>query len=253
MPRPRPPPPRARDSPFRPISSLPPRARASLPCALSPSLADEPTPPASRSHHRSLTRSLPLADRPHQSAAPSSSPHTARRGHLRPPFSPRPLAHPLAAQRGSAPPRPRRLAASLPGITPAVRSRRRRCATFIFGAVLLTGVRRAPPLPSPRAPIKGSPQALPSPHRPQPPLSSPHLSSVVEAPPPSSPPVSLLPPSPFPSGGPARNWSGLSASPHRRELGTPLPYPNPRPELTGGDFRRGAPPPPHGQPPPDRL
>jgi hypothetical protein len=62
------------------------RARASPPCAPL-SLADEPTPPSSRS----LARSLPLADRPHRSAASSSSPRTARRGHLRPsPPSPRP-------------------------------------------------------------------------------------------------------------------------------------------------------------------
>jgi hypothetical protein len=54
-----------------------------------------------------------------------------RRGHLRPPSSPRPLAHPLAAQRSSAPPRPHRLTASLPGTAPAVRSRRRRCAALI--------------------------------------------------------------------------------------------------------------------------
>jgi hypothetical protein len=44
-----------------------------------------------------------------------------------------------------------------------VRSRRRRCAALNSGAVHLTGVRRAPLLPSPRAPIKGSPRALPCP------------------------------------------------------------------------------------------
>jgi hypothetical protein len=189
MPRPLPPP----SHPRLPLSAHLRPASARQPALRSLSLVDEPTPPASRSHHRSLTRSLPLADRPHRSAAPSSSPRTARRSHLRPPSSPRPLAHPLAAQRSSAPPRPRRLTASLPGTAPAVRFRLRRYATFISGVVHLTGVRRALPLPSPRAPIKGSPRALPSPHRPQPPLSSPRLSSVVEAPPPSSPPVSLLP------------------------------------------------------------
>jgi hypothetical protein len=36
-------------------------------------------------------------------------------------------------------------------------------------------------------------------------------------------------------------------------LGAPLPYPNPRPELTGGDFRSGAPPPLRRQPPPGPL
>jgi hypothetical protein len=44
-----------------------------------------------------------------------------------------------------------------------VRSRRRRCAALNSGAVHLTGVRRAPLLPSPRTPIKGSPRALPCP------------------------------------------------------------------------------------------
>jgi hypothetical protein len=39
--------------------------------------------------------------------------------------------------------------------------------------VHLTSARRAPPLPSPRAPIKRSPRAPPSPHRPRPPPSTP--------------------------------------------------------------------------------
>jgi hypothetical protein len=59
--------------------------------------------------------------------------------------------------------------------------------------VHLTGVRRAPSLPSPRAPIKGSPRALPSPHRPQPPLSSPRPSSIR-----GSAAVSSLSGNPFP-------------------------------------------------------
>jgi hypothetical protein len=59
--------------------------------------------------------------------------------------------------------------------------------------VHLTGVRRAPPLPSPRAPIKGSPRVLPSPQRPQPPLSSPRPSSIH-----GSAAVSSLSGNPFP-------------------------------------------------------
>jgi hypothetical protein len=59
--------------------------------------------------------------------------------------------------------------------------------------VHLTGARRAPPLPSPRAPIKRSPQAPPSPHRPQPPPFSPRQAQFREAPPSSSPPVSSPP------------------------------------------------------------
>jgi hypothetical protein len=189
-----PPPPRARDS----LSST--HFRAASACAparpaLSLALADEPIPPASRSHHCSLARSLSLADRPHRSAASSSSPRTAHRGHLRPasPPSPRPLAHLLAAQRSLAPPCPRRLTASLPSTAPAVRSRRRRGAALNSGAMHLTDVRRASPLPSPRAPIKGSPRALPSPHRPQPPLSSPRPSSFR-----GSTVVSSLSGNPFP-------------------------------------------------------
>jgi hypothetical protein len=119
-----PPPPRARDSPFRPISGLPPHARQPALHSLSLSLADEPTPPASRSHHRSLARSLPLADRPHRLVTPSSSLRTARRGHLRPsPPSPRPssrrtekfgIAPSLPLDRVLARYRPRRAASSSP-------------------------------------------------------------------------------------------------------------------------------------------
>jgi hypothetical protein len=68
------------------------------------------------------------------------------------------------------------------------------------GAVHLTCARRAPPLPFPRAPIKRSPRAPPSPHRPQPPLSSPRPSSIREAPPSSPSLVSPSLSSPSPSG-----------------------------------------------------
>jgi hypothetical protein len=66
--------------------------------------------------------------------------------------------------------------------------------------VHLTGARRAPPLPFPRAPIKRLPWASPSPHRPQPPLSSPRPSSTREAPPSSPSPVCPSLSSPSPSG-----------------------------------------------------
>jgi hypothetical protein len=72
---------RGRSPPFGPfLTCFRARSHSALP------LADEPTPPA----NSSLARSLPLADRPHRSAASSSSPHTARRGHLRPPSPPLP-------------------------------------------------------------------------------------------------------------------------------------------------------------------
>jgi hypothetical protein len=71
------------------------------------------------------------------------------------------------------------------------------------GAMHLTGARRAPPLPFPRAPIKRSPQTPPSPHRPQPPPSSHRPSSIREAPPSSPSPVSPSPSSPSLSVGPA--------------------------------------------------
>jgi hypothetical protein len=60
------------------------------------------------------------------------------------------------------------------------------------GAVHLTGAHRAPPLSSPRAPIKRSPRAPPSPHRPRPLPSSPRPSTIRGAPP--SPPSPVSPP-----------------------------------------------------------
>jgi hypothetical protein len=79
-----------------------------------------------------------------------------------------------------------------------VASHRRRCAAFMAGTVQLAGVRRAPPLPSPRAPIKGSPRAPSSLHRPRPLPSSPSPSTIREAPSSSSSPVSPFPLLPLP-------------------------------------------------------
>jgi hypothetical protein len=66
------------------------------------------------------------------------------------------------------------------------------------GTVQLAGVRRAPPLPSPRAPIKGSPRAPSSLHRPRPFPSSPSPSTIREASSSSSSPVSPFPLLPLP-------------------------------------------------------
>jgi hypothetical protein len=190
--------------------------------------------------HLALTR-----DRSHWQTGPTSqSPRRPRRvrprrGHLRPPSSssPRPLATAATSLHGTA----RRAVSSslLCGIN--------------SGVVHLTGVRRAPPLPSPQAPIKGSPRALPCPAPASATPLPPRPRSVAKVPPSSSPPVSPSPSSPFPSGGSARNWLGSSVAPLCCELGTPLPYPNPCTNLTVSDSRRGAPPPPRGQPPPGLL
>jgi hypothetical protein len=93
-----------------------------------------PHPPAALS----LARSLPLADRPHRSAASSSSPRTARCGHLRPPSPPSPPSPRPSPRRtgefGTAPSlpldrvlaryRPRRAVSS----SPLCGIKRRRCA-----------------------------------------------------------------------------------------------------------------------------
>jgi hypothetical protein len=104
----------------------------------------------------------------------------------------------------------------------------------------LTGARRAPSLPSPRAPIKRLPRAPPSLHRPRPLPSSPRPSAIREAPPSSPSPVS---PSPLLSL-PLR-WSSEKLS----EPSISLTRPRTR-EPTGGDPHRGTPPPPRGPPPP---
>jgi hypothetical protein len=180
-----PPPPRPRIPPLRPISR-PARAREAARAL--PSLTSQPHLPVP------LARALPLTGRP---APPVSrvvflaydappSPH-------RHPLHRRPLAHPLAAQEefGTAPSSPldqrpcpvppRRGVSSAP------------LCDINAGAMHLTGARRAPPLPSPRAPIKRSPRAPPSPHRPRPLPSSPRPSAIREAPPSSPSPVSSSP------------------------------------------------------------
>jgi hypothetical protein len=163
-----------------------------------------PTPPAIRSLSRahSLWQTGPTGQLPRR---PPCVRLVAVTSDHRPLHRPRPLAHPLAAQGRLAPPRPRRLTVSSPGTAPAVRSRRRRCAAINAGTVHLTSIRRAPPLPSPRVPIKGSPQALPylapasaTPSSPRP--SSIRGSAAVFS---LSGKPSLS--SPFPYGGPARN------------------------------------------------
>jgi hypothetical protein len=110
---------------FRPAS----RARAAC-SALPLSLADELTPPASRSLSRAHSRwqtgptGHPLRRPPRVRLVPVTSDR-------RPLHRRRPLAQPLAAQESLAPPHPRRLTMSLPGTAPAVRSRRRRCEALM--------------------------------------------------------------------------------------------------------------------------
>jgi hypothetical protein len=136
----------------------PARSRSALPLPL----ANEPTPPASRSLSRAHSRwqtgptGQPLRRPPRVRLVTVTSDR-------RPLHRPRPHAHPHAAHESLAPPPPRPLTVSLPGTAPVVRSRRRRCAALNAGVVHLTGARRAPPLPSPWAPIKGSPRELPCP------------------------------------------------------------------------------------------
>jgi hypothetical protein len=192
MPRPLSPPPPSRPQlPFpRPISGPLSRTRASPPCALS--LADEPSPPVSRpilrlARDHSTGSVAPLVSRfvvfP---AVPSSRSPPAIASVPSSVFSP----HREVWHRSVLPPpldqRPRRY-------RPAVASHRRRCAAFMAGTVQLVGVRRAPPLPSPRAPIKGSPRAPSSPA----PASTipllPRPSAIRRAPPSSPSPVSSPP------------------------------------------------------------
>jgi hypothetical protein len=185
--------------------------------------------PSPSAHLRPTQRSRPrTADAPSPLVSPAPSPllAIAPTGRLAPPVSHlvvlaaygfvavtsghRPLPRPVP----SLIPSPHRkvwhrpvlaaAAASLHGTT--------RCAVLSSplcginsGAVHLTGVRRAPPLPSPRAPIKGSPRALSCPAPASATPLPPRPSSVAKAPPSSSPPVSPSPSSPSPSGGSARN------------------------------------------------
>jgi hypothetical protein len=174
--------PRARAFPsLGPLAGL--LAREATRALPSPALADTPAP---------LARVLSLTGRP---APPVSrvvfpaydappSPHR-RPLHLRP----------LAAQEefGTAPSSPldQRPYPVPPrrGVSSAALCR------INAGAVHLTGARRAPPLPFPRAPIKRPPRAPPSPHQPRPLPSSPRPSTIhgapLSSPSPVSPPSSL--------------------------------------------------------------
>jgi hypothetical protein len=134
--------------------------------------------------------SLSLTSRPHLPAAPSRVLPLA--GRPAPPVSrfvvllayDSPLSPPSPSPPSSSPrPSPRRTgefgtAPSLPldRVLAWYRPRREVSSSPLcginVGAVHLTGARRSPPLPLPRTPIKRSPRAPPSPHQPQPPLSS---------------------------------------------------------------------------------
>jgi hypothetical protein len=124
---------------------------------------------------------------------------------------------------------------------------------LIGGAVQAHRRREAPPLPFPRAPIKGTHRAPPSPHRPRPFLSSLVRAQFVERPPPSSSsPVS------HPSLLPAPllvhqviAWPPSFATLPRTQYTTPPPRLLARAHRR--QPRREAPPPPRGQPPPDPL
>jgi hypothetical protein len=203
-----------RKNPSLPLAGLnPARGRFPLPRPRLP--PPQPTyRPTPRSRPRTLTRrphlsappprphsrSLPLADWPHPSVTSSSSPRTTL------PRSPQTTVPNLAPS-----PRPSPCCTGKFGTAPSslldrvlARYRPRRavsssslCGNY-SGAVHPTGVRRAPPLPSPRAPIKGSPRALPCPAPASATPLLPRPSPVTKAPPSSSPPVSLPPLLPSP-------------------------------------------------------
>jgi hypothetical protein len=97
----------------------------------------------------SLARSLSLADRPHRSAASSSSRTTHRRPLTVVPSITVPSPIPSPYRKSSAPPRPHRLTNVLAQYRPAVESHRRRCAALM--PALCTSpapaeLRRFPPL-----------------------------------------------------------------------------------------------------------
>jgi hypothetical protein len=155
---PRPPPPLRPHSPLTahcrpaPPRAQPPRSPPSL------SLTRRPHLPAAPSH------ALPLAGRP----APPVSRFVVLLAYDSPP-SPRPSPR-RTGEFGTAPSSP------LDRVLARYRPRREVSSSPLCGinagAVHLTGARRAPPLPFPRAPIKRSPRAPPPPHRPHPPPSS---------------------------------------------------------------------------------
>jgi hypothetical protein len=139
--------------------SPPPGWAESSPRPLSPPVPATPSPSA---HLRPTPRSrpLPLADWPHRSAAPSSSPRTAlSRSPLTtvPSLAPSPRPSPRRTGKfGTAPSSP--LDRVLARYRPVVRSRRRRCAAFtpaLCTSPASAELHRSPP----RAPIKWSPRA----------------------------------------------------------------------------------------------
>jgi hypothetical protein len=220
-----PPPSRPRSPPFRP-NCRPAPARAQPPHSPpSLSLTSRPHLPAAPS------RALPLAGRP----APPVSRFVALLAYDTPPSPPSsspPSPSPLPSPRrtgefGTAPSSP------LDRVLARHHPRREVSSSPLCGinadAVHLTGARRAPLLPFPRAPIKRSPRAPPSPHRPQPPLSSPRPSSIREAPPSSPSPVSPSLSSPSPSGLRSKKLARpiSFAPPPRVWNATPLPQSSP--------------------------
>jgi hypothetical protein len=148
-----------------------PHLPAALPRALPP--AGRPAPPVSR------FVVLLTYDSPSSPPSPSPRPSPRRTGKF-----------------GTA--RPHRLTVYSPGTAPRREVSSSPLCGINAGAVHLTGARRAPPLPFPQAPIKRSPRAPPSPHRPQPPVSSLARAQFAEAPPSSSSPVSHPPLLPSP-------------------------------------------------------
>jgi hypothetical protein len=175
-----------------------PRARAFPSLGPLAGLLARAKPPARSPHPLSLTRQplslahFPsLADRPHRSAA-SSSPRTT----LHRPLTAVPsIAVPSPHRKSSAPPRTPPLDQRPYPVPPHRGVSSAALCGINAGAVHLTGARRAPSLPFPRAPIKRPPRAPPSPHRPRPLPSSPRPSTIRGAPSSSPSPVSppLLP------------------------------------------------------------
>jgi hypothetical protein len=159
------------------------RAAALLPLSLS--LTSRPHLPAA------LSRALPPTGRP----APPVSRFVVLLAYDSPSSPPSPSPR-RTGKFGTA--HPRRLTVYSPGTAPRREVSLSPLCGINAGAMHLTGARRAPPLPFPRAPIKRSLRAPPSPHQPQPPLSSLARAQFAEAPPSSSSPVSRPPLLPSP-------------------------------------------------------
>jgi hypothetical protein len=130
--------------PLDPLAGPLPRTK---PPACSPPLSLWQASPTCQS--LSLSRSLSLADRPHRSAASSSSRTMHRRPLTTVPSIAVPSPIPSPHRKSSAQPRPRRLTTSLPSTAPAVESHRRRCATLmpaLCTSPAPTELHRSPPL-----------------------------------------------------------------------------------------------------------